>query len=241
MVMQRKIEIKTNKEAEVSVEELYKLRIAAFEQWTEAGLNILESKVTIEQFCRYLKDKTVFVAQDEATCELLGMHTLKLNKRKGRANGANLAVSPKAQHEGIASQMLEAEAQRLRKAGYRYIVENTGIPATWSVKWHLKNGYRIVGYSRSERNNYASYIFRKQIATDVRHHPTDLLWTRPLAPLTAKLLYCLSWLATNICKSKSGKLNAIGRIAKDVRGKKEDVRGKKEDVRGKKEEVIDYR
>ena len=97
------------------------------------------------------------------------------------------------------------------------MVGNTAIPATWSVQWHLKNGYHIVGYSRNERNNYASYVFRKQIATDVRHHPTDLLWTRPIAPITAKLRYCLTWLATNICKSKSGKLNAIGRIAKDVR------------------------
>ena len=168
----------------------------------------------MEVFQQYLKGKMVFVAQDEATGELLGMHTLKLNKRKGRANGANLAVSPKAKHEGIASQMLHAEAQRLRKNGYRYIVENTAIPATWSVQWHLKNGYHIVGYSRSEKHNYASYVFRKQIATDVLHHPTDLLWTKPIAPLTAKIRYCLSWLATNICKSKSGKLNWIGRMAK---------------------------
>ena len=213
------IGIKTNKEAEASVEELYQLCKAAFKQWTDAGLYTPISNTSVERLQRYIADKAVFIAQDEATGELLGMHTLKLNKRKGRANGANLAVSPKAQHEGIASRMLEAEAQRLRKAGYRYIVENTAIPATWSVQWHLKNGYHIVGYSRSERNNYASYVFRKQIATDVRHHPTDLLWTRPIAPLTAKLLYCLSWLATNICKSKSGKLNAIGRIAKDVRSK----------------------
>ena len=217
--MQRDIAIKTSKEAEASVDNLYKLRKVAFQQWVDAELYISVAYTPIEQFQRYLTDKAVFVAQDEATGELLGMHTLKLNKRKGRANGANLAVSPKAQHEGIASRMLEAEEQRLRKAGYRYIVENTAIPAILSVKWHLKNGYHIVGYSRSDKNNYASYIFRKQIATDVRHHPTDLLWVAPIAPLTAKLLYCLSWLATNICKSKSGKLNAIGRIAKDVRSK----------------------
>ena len=203
----------------MSAEELFELRRTAFQQWIEQGLYTSVVHTSLEQFKRYITDKMVFIAQDEATGELLGIHTLKLNKRKGRANGANLAVSPKAQHEGIASRMLEAEAQRLRKAGYRYIVENTGIPATWSVQWHLKNGYHIVGYSRSERNNYASYIFRKQIATDVRHHPTDLLWVAPIAPVTAKLLYCLSWLATNICKSKSGKLNAIGRIAKEVRGK----------------------
>ena len=212
--MQRDIVIKTNKEAEVSVEELYELEHTAFQQWTDAGLYTPISNTSVERLQRYIADKAVFVAQDEATGELLGMHTLRLNKLKGRANGANLAISPKAQHEGIASRMLQAEVLRLRKAGYRYIVENTAIPATWSVQWHLKNGYRIVGYSRSERNNYASYVFRKQIAIDVRHHPTDLLWVAPIAPLTAKVLYCLSWLATNICKSKSGKLNWIGRMAK---------------------------
>ncbi len=183
--MSRKIIIRTNKEAEVSVEELYKLEQAAFQQWTEAELYTPIAQTSVERLQQYIADKAVFIAQDETTGELLGMHTLKLNKRKGRVNGANLAVSPKAQHEGIASRMLEAEAQRLRKAGYRYMVGNTGIPATWSVQWHLKNGYHIVGYSRSERNNYASYIFRKQIATDVRHHPTDLLWTRLVSPVTA--------------------------------------------------------
>ena len=198
----------------MSVEELYALEQAAFQQWTDAGLYTPISNTSVERLQRYIADKAVFVAQDEATGELLGMHTLKLNKRKGRADGANLAVSPKAQHEGIATRMLEVEAQRLRKNGYRYIVENTAIPATWSVKWHLKNGYHIVGYSRSERNNYASYVFRKQIATDVRHHPTDLLWTRPIAPITAKIRYCLTWMATMICKDNSGRLNWLGRMAK---------------------------
>ena len=213
--MKRKIIIKTNKEAQVPIEALNDLRRAAFEQWEKEGLYFSFSSDA--DFACYLRDKVVFVAQDEATGELLGVHTLKLNKRKGRANGANLAVSPKAQHEGIASRMLEEEVQRLRKAGYRYMAGNTGIPATWSVQWHLKNGYYIVGYSRSEKNNYASYVFRKQIATDVRHHPTDLLWTKPIAPITAKIRYCLTWMAMNICKDKAGRLNWLGRMAKDVR------------------------
>ena len=147
------------------------------------------------------------------------MRTLTMNSQKGYAAESNLSVSPNAKRQGIGTQLFAAETQWLIGAGYKYVTCSTATTAPWSVQWHLKNGYYIVGYSRSERNNYASYIFRKQIATDVRHHPTDLLWTRPLAPLTAKLLYCLSWLATNICKSKSGKLNAIGRIAKEVRGK----------------------
>ena len=215
--MHKDIVIKTNKEAGVPVEELYELRIAAFRHWDEEGLQMSIENIPLVQFKRYLKDKAIFVAQEAATGELQGLHTLRLNKLKGRADGANLAVDPKAQREGIASYMIEAEAQRLRKAGYRYIVENTAIPATWSVRWHLKNGYYIVGYSRSERHNYASYVFRKQIALDVRHHPTDLLWTKPIAPVTAKIRYRLTWMATMICKDNSGKLNAIGRIAKKLK------------------------
>ena len=131
-------------------------------------------------------------------------------------DGANPAVSPKVKHEGIASRMLQEEVRRLCNAGYRYFIEDTAIPATWSVQWHLKNGYYIVGYSRSERNNYASYIFRKQIAFDVRHHPTDLLWMRPVAPLTAKIQYVMYYLATSICKTREGRLNWLGRWAKRV-------------------------
>ncbi|MBR1447543.1 MAG: GNAT family N-acetyltransferase [Prevotella sp.] len=214
--MKRDIVILTNNEAEASAEELYILLRSAYQQWTEAGLYTPVAYATLEQFRQYLTIRLVFMAQDEATGELLAMHTLRLNKRKGRADGANLAVSPKAKREGIASRMLEEEVQRLRKAGYRYMMESTGIPATWSVRWHLKNGYHIVGYSRSERNNYASYVFRKQIATDVWHHPADLLWIRPVAPVTAKIRYAVSYIATSLCKTREGRLNRVGRLAKKM-------------------------
>ena len=200
--MHRNIVIRTYNETEVSVEDLYELRIAAFEQWTDAGLNILESKTTIEQFRRYIKDKTVFVAQDESTGELLAMRTLTLNSQKGCVAESNLSVAPKAKRQGIATRLIETEVRWLRERGYRYTTCSTAIPATWSVQWHLKNGYHIVGYSRSERNNYASYIFHKQIATDVCHHPTDLLWTKPIAPITAKIRYCLTWMTTMVCKDR---------------------------------------
>ena len=208
--MRRKIIIKTNKEAQVPVEALYELRQAAFGQWTDEGLDASEVYGPVERFRRYLNDKLVFVAQDAETGELLAMRTLTMNSQKGYAAESNLSVSPKAKRQGIATQLFAAETQWLIGAGYRYVTCSTATTASWSVQWHLRNGYYIVGYSRSEGKNYASYKFRKPIAP-------SLLWSRPLAPITAKLLYCLSWLATNICKSKSGKLNWIGRMAKDVR------------------------
>jgi len=211
--MQRNISIKTIKEAGVSAEELYELRKNAFSQWLVEGLKPVVI-VPIEQFKLYLSESTVFVAQDKATGELLAMRTLTLNRQQGRAAESNLSVAPKAKRQGIATKLINYEVEWLKNNGYRYTTCSTAIPATWSVRWHLKNGYYIVGYSRSEKHNYASYVFRKQIAVDVRHHPTDLLWTRPLVPITAKLRYWATYIATSICKDKAGRLNWIGRMAK---------------------------
>ena len=61
--------IKRSLDTEVPVEELYELRKAAFQQWKDAGLCTDGTLVPIEQFERYLKDKTLFVAIDDATGE----------------------------------------------------------------------------------------------------------------------------------------------------------------------------
>lgn len=207
--------ITTTKEKTVTIEELHSLKKEAFKQWLEKGLNV--AFADDEYFGLYLQDKVVFVAYDAATGELLGMHNLKLYKNKGCAWGANLAVVPHAKRQGVATRMLEEEVRWLCKKGYRYLTGGTGTPATWSVRWHLKNGYRIVGYSRSELNNYASYVFRKQIAYDIKHHPSDILWLPYVAPITACITYAVSYLVTRLCKTRSGRLNALGRLAKRLR------------------------
>ena len=198
-------------------EELYELAIAAYLQWGENGLATFEECLSIETFRKVVSRNLVFVAQDAATGELLAMRTVILNKKKQCALEGNFSVSPNAKRQGVGSKLFEVEQRYLKEHGYRYVTCTTAIPATWSVRWHLKNGYYIVGYSRSENRNYASCVFRKQIAIDVRHHPTDLLWTKPIAPITAKLRYCLTWVAMMVCKDNSGRLNWLGRMAKDVR------------------------
>ena len=204
--MRRKIIIKTNKEAQVPVEALYSLFQESFRQWSDNGIDSPFLHKTLEEFDRVIERSAVFVALDADNGELLGMHCFT-KYRSRYVFDYFLAVAPQMQGQGVATQLLQEEVAYLQQRGYRYMKCTTSAGAPWSVQWHLKNGYYIVGYSRSEKNNYASYIFRKPIAP-------SLLWSRPLAPLTAKLLYCLSWLATNICKSKSGKLNWIGRMAK---------------------------
>lgn len=207
--MRRKIIIKTNKEAQVPVEALYSLFQESFRQWSDNGIDSPFLHKTLEEFDRVIERSVVFVALDADNGELVGMHCFA-KYRSRYVFDYFLAVAPQMQGQGIATQLLQEEVAYLQQRGCRFMKCTTSAAAPWSVQWHLKNGYYIVGYSRSEGSNYASYVFRKQIAP-------SLLWSRPLAPITAKLLYCLSWLVTNICKSKSGKLNWLGRMAKDVR------------------------
>ena len=209
-----RIVVKTNNEAGVPAEELYELGRAAYRQWGDNGLATFEECLSIETFRKVVSRNLVFVAQDATTGELLAMRTILLNKKKRYALEGNFSVSPKAKRQGVGAKLFDVEQRHLREKEYRYVTCSTAIPATWSVRWHLKNGYYIVGYSRSEKRNYASYVFRKQLAVDLRHHPTDLLWTKPLAPITSKVRYWATYVATCICKDKAGRLNWIGRIIK---------------------------
>ncbi len=211
------IKVSLLQESDVSIENLHALRKSSFSQWAELGLDTPEASMPLKQFQRYIETVTVIVAQSAETRQLLAMHTWRLNKPKGYASGSNLAVSPVVKHQGIATRMLQEEKIRFRQEGYRYLKGGTAIPAVWSVSWHKKNGYYITGFKRDEKHNYASYTFCKPIALDIYHHPLDILWTRPLAPLTARISYMVSYLVTCLCKTRSGQLTALGRLAKKVR------------------------
>lgn len=213
----RDILVNSLNDCKVSVEALYMLRKAAFRQWADEELDTSEADVPIEYFSRYLSTKEVYVVLDKATHKLLAMHVLTLDRRRGCATGSNLAVAPEAKHKGIASRLLKEEVSRLSQQGYRYLNGATAVPATWSVRWHLKNGYHITGYSRSENCKYASYTFRKQLVCDLRHHPSDLLWTRPLAPITARLCYLASYTIAQLVHHRNGELNWIGRLGKKLK------------------------
>ena len=189
-------------ETEVTPEALFELRNAAYAQWEEAGLYVWTKNAPMERYFRHLSKSLVFVAHDTATGELLAMHTFRKDNQKDFIWGGSLAVAPMVKHEGIASQMLQEEVKRFITAGYRYLCGSTAIPATWSVKWHLKNGYYINGYEQIENRNYASYTFCKPINLDIRHHPKDILWLRPIAPLTARIQYIVSYIITRLKHSR---------------------------------------
>lgn len=203
------IKVSTREEAGVSVEAVYTLFQEAFRQWTEHGIEAAFLHYTLESFKRSIHNAIVFVAVDTETGELLGTHTLQPNRKKNYVHDCFLAVSPKAKHTGIATRMLQVEEEYICKEGYNYLRCITSVHAYWSVNWHRKMGYRIIGYRRFPGNNYDDYIYRKQLTP-------SLFWSGPLAPVTAYLHFLVPYTFTRLCKTSSGELNLLGKMAKKV-------------------------
>ena len=165
--------------------------------------------LTFEEFQEKIRRVPMFVALDAETGELLGMHSFRPHRKQRWCYGFRLAVAESARHEGIASRMLAYEAEVIRQAGYHYLRGVTGTTAEWSVRWHLKNGYRIVGYYRLPNNNFKNYVFRKQLSPSV-------LWGPTLGPLTARMSFTASWLVNHLLKHSDGRDNLLGCFARKI-------------------------
>lgn len=203
----RRIIIKNRKETDVTDEAMYALLKESYQRWKDSGLETPGLHKSLEAFRAAVQRANIFVAMDAETGELLGMHWFRVN-RKGRwVYGYYLAVALSAQQEGIASRMLAYEEERICQAGYRYLKGSTPTMADWSVRWHQKNGYRIVGYYRVPNDNFTNYVFRKQLTPSI-------LWGPTLGPLIARMSFAASWLVNHLLKHSDGRDNLLGRFAR---------------------------
>lgn len=200
------IVIRLRSKTSVSDAELYDLAIEAFAQWTERGLESPSLHRSLEDFKKIIRRTVMHVAQDAVTGELLGMRCHSIDRKKKCIYDFYLSVSPKAKRMGIATLILEAETQWAKNSSIKYLWCTTAVNAEWSVRWHLKNGYRIIGYKRSVQNNYSQYVFRKQLVP-------SLLWD---SAFFCRCCYLVSYATTWVVKDKNGKLKLIGRIVKRI-------------------------
>jgi GNAT superfamily N-acetyltransferase len=203
----RKIDIKDRKETDVTDEALYALDKESHRIWAEQGMEAPWMHLTFEEFQERIRYVPMFVALDAETGELLGMHGFRPHRKQKWCYGFRLAVAEAARREGIASRMLEYETEFIRQKGYRYLKGVTGTTADWSIRWHLKNGYRIIGYYHSPNDNFTNYVFRKQLAPSV-------FWGPTLGPLTARLSFAASWLVNHLFKHSDGRDNLLGKVAR---------------------------
>lgn len=149
-----------------SWDEFTELLHEAFQERLEQGLHFTCSFMTAEDLRLQLENSTVLVAVD---CDnkdvLVGMEAIDVNDdEKGKwAYMSNLAVTPKYKRCGIMTRLFQNLEYIAKLNGCEYIESDTAVGAESSVKWHLKNGFKIVKLESFSSTNYYSYIFRKQL------------------------------------------------------------------------------
>ena len=208
------IVIKTRKQYPVSDEKLYELYKASYQQWLEAGVDAQWLHHTLESFKKLIGHTVIYVAIDESIQELLAMHCLNITRLRKGVLGFCLAVAPQNKKQGIATKLLQIESEQICQRGFNYMKGVTEVSAIWSVRWHLKNGYRIIGYSKGRAPYSDTYTFRLQLAPFSWRHPSTWLWNMPLAPITARCYYLVSYIAARLTHHRNGQLNWIGRVGK---------------------------
>ncbi len=174
LVPDMKLIIKKLPETTVTYAQLTDLIHAAFEERLQQGLNFTCSRMSEKDFEGRMKDGTVFVALDEETGELLGTVSIFVKTdMKGYKYGYHeyLAVSPKAKHLGVATQLAEAWMAFAKENGLQYIKSDTATRAYSSVKWHLKNGFMKYYVKSFDDTNYASYLFVKYLDDSIKQSP----------------------------------------------------------------------
>ena len=158
-------------DTEISLKQVYELTQIVYNQRIIEGMKFRATQLSFEEYKKEFEyhNARVFVAIDECTNELCGAAAMYIKGGKFKyAHFTNAVVSPNFQRQGIGSQLKTKREQFAKEAGCNYITSTTGVNADSSVRWHLKNGYRIIG--KAFWNGYYSYIFRKQITHSI-------LWT----------------------------------------------------------------
>ena len=151
-----------------SWQELTDLMHEAFQERLEQGLHFTCSFMTAEELKRQLADSTILVAVDyDNKGVIVGMAAINVkDDEKGKwAYMSDLAVKPQYKRCGIMTCLFQKLEGVAKLNGCEYIESDTAVGAKSSVKWHKKNGFKIVDLYSFKSTNYYSYIFKKDLTS----------------------------------------------------------------------------
>lgn len=168
------IEIR-QKDENTSWEELTQLFHEAFQERLDQGLHFTCSYFTPEDLERRSANNVVLVAIDKDKVALAGAAFVEIKHDDNGTWGylSNMAIKPNYKRCGIGSKLEEQRIAIAKANGCSYVISDTAVGATSSVKWHLKNGFRKYELFSFKSTNYYSYIFRKQLVPDSK-------WSNPI-------------------------------------------------------------
>ncbi len=190
------IEIRIKGE-ETSWEELAQLYHEAFQERFDQGMNFICSSYTPKYLAEHFDDAIILVALDKDHNDALaGAAVLRIKHDDRGTCGyfTDIGIKPEYKRHGIGSKLLKQHVAEAKANGCSFVMSDTAVGAKSSVKWHLRNGFRIVELLSWSNTNYYSYNFRKQLVPDAK-------WNNPLY---CKLHYCKSAVRCRMYKLANG-------------------------------------
>ena len=203
--------IKTREEARFSYEQVVDLLHEAFQERLQQGLHYTCSSMTVERLKEKTKDGVIVCAIDQDTNRLVGVGVMNF-KRDGEHKYGYMefgGVSSSAKRQGIGSKLMNARIQLAKDYGAEYILSDTSTQAESAIKYHLKNGFKIVGYESYRSTNYWSYVFRLQLKKPSK-------WDNAAY---RKIKFIQSYVFIKLTRTINGADTALGRIYKKLKCK----------------------
>jgi ribosomal protein S18 acetylase RimI-like enzyme len=165
------IEIEEINKKKVPYEDVLDLIHSSYEERMRQGLYFTCSSMSVDEFKSRTKKSIVLVAVDKDNSRLLGTGSISfLTDKKGILYGyiEYAAVAPEFKRCGVGSKLLEKRLKIARDMGAKYVLSDTAVGAKSSIKYHKKNGFRIILLAHYPTTNYYSYIFRKDLGAVCR-------------------------------------------------------------------------
>ena len=153
--------INTLENTPFSDEDVLELVQNAFAPWKVAGLDTALLRMNLEEWRHRILGRTVLVYLEGN--KLLGTLTFSISNGGKGGYISYVAVRQDTKRSGIATMLREEAERRMKAAGVEFIESDTAVRARWSVKWHRRNGFKIVGLASFSTNNYNSFLFRKSL------------------------------------------------------------------------------
>lgn len=196
-------------ETNYTLKDVVNLLHEAFQERLNQGLHYSCSYITEEQFREKTANGIVCVAIDDelGLCGTATI-TMKVDKRnvKYGYNEYN-GIRSDMKRKGIGTLLYIYIEREALKNGCKYLMSDTSTQAKSAIKYHLKNGFKIVGLESYRSTNYWSYVFRKQLVP-------SKMWNNTFY---CKWQYLKSWIFIKSTRDINGNDTFGGRLYKTLR------------------------
>ena len=203
--------IKTYKreEVDISYKQIVELIHESFQERLGQGLRYSCSFMTEQQYVEKTKNGLIFVAIDEESGAFVGTCTLNIHIDGETRYGymEYVAIKSDYKHKGIGSLLLQQLRQKaIMEMGCSYVLSDTSVKADSAIRFHLKNGFKIIGLESYRSTNYWSYVFRMQLEP-------SFLWNNSVF---LKLHYWCSYAFIKTTRDINGNDTSLGKIYKKL-------------------------